>query len=131
MTTAIAFWELQTVPLDYVREIARLKTERNAVVLAHNCPVGEIQDVADEIGDSLGLSQQAAQTDAGILHALRKQNPQKQFHAVAEPMLCRFMKLITLEKLYRALEDNAYEVTVAAPIAERARLPIERMLATV
>jgi quinolinate synthase len=317
---------LQTVTLDYIHEINRLKNERNAVVLAHNYQVGEIQDIADFVGDSLGLSQQAAKTDAdviifcgvhfmaetaailsptkrvlipdleagcslaasitadqlrawkaehpgaavvsyvnttaevkaesdycctsanavqvvqsipddrevlflpdmflgnhvkkltgrtnisiwagechvhaavqpleitrarakypkaefmvhpecgcttpamylasvgdksmdsahilstggmmrhaqesnakefvvatetGILHALRKQNPEKQFHAVAESMLCRYMKMITLEKLYHALEDDVYEVTVAEDIADRARLPIERMLAAV
>jgi quinolinate synthase len=70
-------------------------------------------------------------TETGILHTLRKQNPEKQFHAVAEPMPCRFMKMITLEKLYRALEDDVYEVTVPVDIAERARLPIERMLTAV
>jgi quinolinate synthase len=70
-------------------------------------------------------------TETGILHALRKQQPEKRFHAIAESMVCRFMKMITLEKLYRSLEDDVHEVTVPADVADRARVPIERMLAVV
>jgi len=47
-----------------VRELAR---ERNAVILAHNYQVPEIQDVADYVGDSLGLSRQAATTEADVI----------------------------------------------------------------
>ena len=48
-------------------EVQRLKEERNAIVLAHNYQVPEVQDVADFIGDSLGLSQKAAKTDAEVI----------------------------------------------------------------
>ena len=48
-------------------DVLRLKRERNAVVLAHNYQVGEVQDVADYVGDSLGLSQQAAATEADVI----------------------------------------------------------------
>jgi len=49
------------------REVLNLKRRLNAIILAHNYQVAEIQDVADYVGDSLGLSQQAARTDADVI----------------------------------------------------------------
>ncbi|MCX8494023.1 MAG: quinolinate synthase NadA [Chthoniobacterales bacterium] len=56
-----------TSSIDLAAEILRLKRERNAVILAHNYQIEEIQKVADFVGDSLGLSQKAADTDADVI----------------------------------------------------------------
>ncbi|HET7038697.1 MAG TPA: quinolinate synthase NadA, partial [Gemmatimonadales bacterium] len=68
-------------------------------------------------------------TETGVLHRMRKENPEKAFYAVADEAECRFMKTITLENLRDSLRDLRYQVTVPPETAARARLAIERMLA--
>jgi quinolinate synthase len=68
-------------------------------------------------------------TETGMLHPLRHAAPDVEFIAANEAASCRFMKMITLPKLRDALRDGVHEVKVAPEIAERARLPIERMVA--
>jgi quinolinate synthase len=52
---------------DYISEIKRMKEEKNAIILAHYYQTGDIQDIADFVGDSLALSQKAASNDADII----------------------------------------------------------------
>ena len=51
----------------YISEIKRLKAEKNAIILAHYYQTGDIQDIADFVGDSLALSQKAASNTADII----------------------------------------------------------------
>ncbi|MDR1592152.1 MAG: quinolinate synthase NadA [Prevotellaceae bacterium] len=53
--------------IDYIAEINRLKREKHAIIMAHYYQTGDIQDVADVVGDSLALAQRAAATDAEII----------------------------------------------------------------
>jgi quinolinate synthase len=68
-------------------------------------------------------------TETGILHRLNREVPGKTFEAAQEKAVCRFMKMITLEKLRDSLRDLRYEVTVEPAIAARARTAIDRMVA--
>jgi quinolinate synthase len=99
-------------------------------------------DVAEEgvhmlsTGGMLKYAQQAepgataiVATETGMLHPLRQAAPDSEFIAANEAATCRYMKMITLPKLRDALRDGVHEVRVPADIAERARVPIERMVA--
>jgi quinolinate synthase len=74
-------------------------------------------------------SQAIVATETGMLHPLRIANPEVDFVAANEMAVCRYMKKITLPKLRDTLRDLAPVVKVPADIAERARIPIERMVA--
>lgn len=68
-------------------------------------------------------------TEVGMLHPLQMAAPDVDFIAANERASCKFMKMITLSNLRDALRDMKHEVKVPAEIAERAKLPIERMVA--
>ena len=61
------YLDIETPNIDYVKEIKRLKKEKNAILLAHYYQRDEIQEIADFVGDSLALAQQAAKTDADMI----------------------------------------------------------------
>ena len=67
-------------------------------------------------------------TEIGTLHKLSKDNPGKEFIPVSDKIVCRYMKLATLEKVYEALRDEKFEVKVPEEISARALAPITEML---
>lgn len=68
-------------------------------------------------------------TETGMLHPLREAAPDLDFIAANERASCKYMKMITLPKLRDSLRENRTEVKVPEAVAERARIPIERMVA--
>jgi quinolinate synthase len=70
-------------------------------------------------------------TETGMLHPLEQENPGKSFIPANRAAVCQFMKMITLPKLRDALHDGGerYAVKVDPAVAEKARVPIERMVA--
>jgi quinolinate synthase len=100
---------------DLTAEILDLKRERNAVILAHNYQVGPIQDVADFVGDSLGLSRQAAETDADVIafcgvhfmgETAKILNPEKTVVIPDMDAGCSLADSCPAEKLAGFLADN-------------------------
>lgn len=99
---------------------------------------GDVDADGAQILSTEGMIKRPAQSDAdefivatevGILHRLRRENPNKRFFAANERASCAYMKVTTLPKVLAALEHNQYRITVPVAIAERARLAIERMVA--
>ena len=67
-------------------------------------------------------------TETGILYRMEKENPEKEFIPIKRDAICKYMKKITLDKIYRSLQEEVYEVKVPAKVAQKARLAIDRML---
>lgn len=122
-------------------DILRRKAEHpQALVLVHpECTRGVIQ-LADEVLSTSGILRFVKQSDAkefiigteeGILHRLKKENPEKSFWTPTDYTICPNMKRITLEKLTWSLEDMQHPIELPPDIIERARASIERMLAIV
>lgn len=127
------------------RIIALYNEHPGAQIVAHPESESHVLKVAHYIGATSGIvnyvktssaSTFIIATEAGILHKLKHEAPDKTF--IAAPSYddnacscseCAFMKLNTLEKVYRCLKNEYPEVTIANDIIQKALLPIERMLA--
>jgi quinolinate synthase len=67
-------------------------------------------------------------TETGMLHQLRRANPAVRWEPANEHAVCRYMKMITLEKLARCLREGVHEVVVEPSVAARARRAVEAMI---
>ena len=114
----------------------RLAAGMDAPVLVHpECdkPVREAADHCLSTGGMCKFVKESSAgrfvigTEAGILHRLQKENPEKEFFPIGD-LECVDMKKITLEKLRDSLEKMQYEVEVPEEVAMKARTAIERML---
>jgi quinolinate synthase len=109
----------------------------DAVVMVHpECPAAVV-DLADETLSTSGMLRFARQsgaseflvgTEEGLLHRLKKENPDKQFFSIGSAKVCPNMKKTTLADVARALEENVHEITVPDEILVKARRALERML---
>jgi len=113
------------------------QTHPDASVLAHPECNPEVRSLADELlstGQMLKFVKKSdtteflIATENGILHTLRKQNPDKKFYPITEKAICPNMKKITLEKVLWALQDMQYRVTVPEPVSSKARKSLDRMI---
>src|SRR5919112_2390423 len=67
-------------------------------------------------------------TETGMLYRMKMENPEKEFIPIKKDAVCKYMKKITVEKVYNSLINEMYEVKVPKQIAKKARVPIQRML---
>jgi quinolinate synthase len=109
----------------------------DAVVMAHPECSEVVKDRADELlstGQMLEFVKKSSAkrfivaTEIGMIHPLKKQNPEAEFIAASEKAICPNMKKITLEKVAWSLEDMQYKITVPEEIRTKAKKAIDKMV---
>jgi len=109
----------------------------DAIVMAHPECTEPVRELADEIfstSQMLKFTEKSTAkrfivaTETGMLHPLKKQNPQAEFIPAAERAICPNMKKITLEKVLWSFEDMHYKITVPDEIRIKAKKALDRMV---
>ncbi|MDD3777129.1 MAG: quinolinate synthase NadA [Actinomycetota bacterium] len=121
------------------KHIVQLKKEHlDAVVLVHPEAPPDVIEVADLVASTGGMLDYVKKSDAkefiigtetGIIHRMKKENPLKIFYPASPKSICPNMKLINLEKVYWALEEEQYQIELDKDVMDKARKAIDRMLA--
>ncbi len=119
-------------------DIKKKKTQfPDAIVMSHPECTGPVRELSDQIlstGQMLKFAKESSArcfivaTETGIIHALKKQNPNAEFIAASEGAICPNMKKITMEKIVWALEDMQYKISVSKEIREKAKKALDRMV---
>lgn len=116
--------------------LALKETNPDAEVMVHPECNPEVQEIADFVGSTSQMCKYAKNasshklivaTEVGLLHRLKKENPNKEFLAAYEGAVCPNMKLNTLERIYYALKTEQTQVTVLPAVANKARKALEKM----
>ncbi len=109
----------------------------NAKILVHPECEAEVQNMADFLGSTSEIIQYAKQipdkdiiigTEEGVLHALKKQNPDKNFYLLSPGLICANMKKTRLQDVYQALLNMQYQIEVDAEIRGKALKALDEML---
>ncbi|MFC1929076.1 quinolinate synthase NadA [Chloroflexota bacterium] len=121
-----------------VQDVSRRKVEYpQAKVVVHPECRPEVIALADEVLSTGGICSFARETEAkeiivgteiGMLHRLRKENPEKRFIPVSEQAICPTMKLITLETVLRSMENMTHQIKVPERTRLRAKAAVDKML---
>lgn len=118
-------------------DVFRAKEQCNtAKVLVHPECRKEVRDLADYIGSTSGIINYAREsnydkflivTEEGVLHKLKKENPNKEFFSI-RGMTCKNMKKTSLDNVYWSLDENYYEINIDEEIRRKAAAALENML---
>jgi quinolinate synthase len=111
----------------------------DAKVLSHPECLPEVLELSDVVASTAGMIKYANEhpevkkyvlgTEEGIIHRLKKDRPDAEFYSLGNAQTCFNMKLIKLQHVYDSLEKEQYEVKLAPEIIEKAKVPIDRMVA--
>ena len=109
----------------------------DAIVMAHPECTEPVKELSDEMLSTSQMLKFAARstakrfiiaTEIGIIHTLKKENPNAQFIAASERAICPNMKKITMEKIVWSLEDMQYKISVPKAIREKAKKALDKMV---
>ncbi len=121
--------------VDMIKEAK--KAHPNAIFCVHPEAPYELTQMADYAGSTKGIIEYCTKSDKeefiigterGIIHELEKKNPNKKFYLLNNCLVCKSMKLISLEDVYNALKDEKYEITLDEKIIKDARKSLDKML---
>jgi quinolinate synthase len=122
-----------------VKTIIALKKEHpGAVVIVHPECTPDVIEIADKVASTGGMLSFVKQstkkefiigTEIGLIYRLKKENPDKVFYPASSYAICPNMKLINLEKLLWALEEEQFEIRLPQDVIDKARTAIDNMLA--
>ena len=121
-----------------INDISKMKKQHpNALVLIHPEAPLQVLEEADFVGSTKQILDYATASDAkefivgtdkGIIHAMKKANPDKEFHLLSNGLSCINMKRIKLQDVYDALAEEKYEIDVPEEISKKAKIALDEMM---